>query len=267
MRKLLIKKTRHPKKCLACGKEFFVKPYRQATAMFCSKQCSNSTKTENRIKGREEASKKTKGKPTWSLGLSKENTPQLSRPNNGKNFGTPWAKGKSKDTDERLEIISNKNKVIIQKMYDNGEIDLSKRKIDYAAVGRKISDTISRKLADGTLENQHRFVKGWYNKKDGTQEYYESSYERKYMEILEGMGTSWTKRHGIRIQYYSPIKRKLCYYVPDFFVNDKEIHEVKPMKRTHEPENKAKTQAAEQYCLTNNLMYRIITESNLNIKL
>lgn len=172
------------------------------------------------------------------------------RPNNGKNFGEPWAKGKSKKTNSKLKLISDKNKVIIQKMYDNGEIDLSKRKTGYESVAKKISDTISRKLADGTLENQHRFVKGWYNKKDGTQEYYESSYEKKYMEMLDETHTNWTKRHGIRIQYYSPKKQKMCYYVPDFFVGEKEIHEVKPLKRTTEPENIAKTEAANQYCLT-----------------
>lgn len=224
-----MKRTKNAKVCEACKAEYFPWEGRVDGSRFCSIKCRNSK--------------------------------------NGKNFGDPWAKGKSKETDERLKLISKKNKAIIQKMYDNGEIDLTKRRINYDEVARKISDTISRKLADGTLENQHRFVKGWYNKKDGTQEYYESSYERKYMEILDENSNKWTKRHGIRIQYYSPIKQKMCYYVPDFFVNENEIHEVKPTKRTSEPENKAKTRAAEQYCLTKNLKYRIITEINLNIKL
>lgn len=261
------KREKFSKNCACCGQVFFVKPYRKNKAMFCSTKCSNRTKTENRIAGIKEASRKNKGKPTWCTGLTKRDAPQLSRPNNGKNFGDPWAKGKSKETDPRLLLISNKNKVIIQKMYDDGEIDLTKRKTDYKALGLKVSDTISRKLADGTLENQHRFVKGWYNKKDGTQEYYESSYEQKYMGMLDETGTPWTKRHGIRIQYFNPIKQKLCYYVPDFFINATEIHEVKPMKRINEPENKAKIQAAEKYCLTKNLKYKIITEYNLNIKL
>lgn len=224
--------------CPVCGSEFFIRPKQKCGIKYCSMRCFGSDPLRDKT-----------------------------RPNNGKNFGEPWAKGKSKETDERLNLISKKNKTIIQKMYDNGEIDLSKRKINYEEVARKVSDTISRKLADGTLENQHRFVKGWYNKKDGTQEYYESSYERKYMEMLDEGSTKWTKRHGIRIQYYSPHKHKMCYYVPDFFINENEIHEVKPIKRTIELENIAKTQAAEQYCLTNNLKYRIITENILNIKL
>ncbi len=224
-----MRRTKSTKSCESCGTNYFPWEGHFDKSRFCSTKCRNTR--------------------------------------NGKNFGVPWAKGKTKYTDEKVAKCAKNTSIIIQRMYDSGEIDLSKRKTDYESIAKKISDTISRKLADGTLRNQHRFVKGWHGRKDGTKEYYESSYEKKYMELLDEVGTMWTKRHGIRIQYYSPTKQKLCYYVPDFFVNEKEIHEVKPMKRTLESENKAKTLAAEQYCLTNNLMYRIITETDLNIKI
>lgn len=150
-------------------------------------------------------------------------------------------------------------------MYDNGEIDLTKRKTDYIALGLKVSDTISRKLAAGTLKNQYRFVKGWYERTNGIKEWYESSYEKKYMEILDNKNVKWSKKHGIRIKYFDPTTNKNRYYVPDFLINENEIHEVKPIRRIDEPKNLAKSKAGEQYCLTNNLKYKIITEIDLNI--
>ena len=254
--------------CETCGEEFHVSVYREKTAKYCSCKCSQTD--PKRIDEKRRHAKKSiliynRKHGVWNKGLTKETHPQLSIPGNGKNFGVPWAKGKTKKTDERLKIISTKNKEIIQRMYDNGEIDLTKRKTDYEALGRKVSDTISRKLADGTLKNQYRFVKGWYERKDGTKEWYESSYEKKYMEILDKQDIKWSKRHGIRIQYFDPTTNKNRYYVPDFLVNENEIHEVKPVGRTNEPKNIAKAQAGLEYCLTNNLKYTIITEMDLGI--
>lgn len=231
------KLERIKKVCETCGTNFLVLP-RRSNAKYCSLKCFGTDPKRDKT-----------------------------RPNNGKNFGVPWAKGKTKYTDEKVAKCAKNTSIIIQEMYDTGKIDLSKRKTDYKALGLKVSDTISRKLANGTLRNQHRFVKGWYKRKDGTEEFYESSYEKKYMEMLDGRGDRWTKRHGIRIQYFNPRKQRMSYYVPDFFINSSEIHEIKPAKRIGEPENIAKIQAGEQYCLTNNFKYRIITEINLNIKL
>jgi hypothetical protein len=150
-------------------------------------------------------------------------------------------------------------------MYDDGKIDLTKRKTDYKALGQKVSDTMSKKLADGTLKNQYRFRKGWYKRKDGTSEFYESSYEKRYMEMMDESEMVWTKRHKIRIQYLDPTTSTLRYYVPDFLVNSIELHEVKPSRRTTEPKILAKTIAAEKYCLTNRMTYKIITEKDLGI--
>jgi hypothetical protein len=256
--------------CETCGSEFYPSTHRLLIAKYCTRKCANSDPNK-KLKRSEHARKSivkwTKLNGYWNTGKTKETHPQLSIPGNGKNFGPDWAKGKTKETDKRLKTISTKNKEIIQRMYDNGEIDLTKRKTDYEALGRKVSDTISRKLADGTLKNQYRFVKGWYKRKDGTKEWYESSYEKKYMEILDEQNIKWSKRHGIRIQYFDPTTNKNRYYVPDFLVNENEIHEVKPMKRTTEQKNIAKAQAGTEYCLTNNLKYRIITEINLGIKI
>ena len=256
--------------CETCGKEFHVSKYRKYTAKYCGKKCSNSDpkRKNERIKHAKKTIVKwiNKNGP-WAKGKTKETYQSLASPGNGKNFGTPWAKGKTKETDQRLKIISTKNKEIIQRMYDSGEIDLTKRETDYKALGQKVSDTISRKLADGTLKNQYRFVKGWYKRKDGTEEWYESSYEKKYMEILEKQNIRWSKRHGIRIQYFDPTTNKYRYYVPDFLINGNEIHEVKPSGRIGELKNMAKAKEAEIYCLTNQMTYRIITEIDLNIKL
>lgn len=252
----------YPIVCQKCGKTFEVKKYRKDKAKFCSYECSHVGQI---YRGGEVLKKYMAEHGQWAKGKTKSNHPSLSRPKNGKNFGEPWAKGKSKDTDERLRALSKKNKVIIQQMYDDGKIDLTKRKIDYNIVSRKVSDTISRKLANGTLENQHRYIKGWYNRQDGTNEYYESSYELAYMKKLDATNVSWTKRHGIRIKYFDPIRNKERYYVPDFFVSRNEIHEIKPDRRCKEPTNVAKFAALWDYCLTHNYTFAIITESEINL--
>lgn len=252
-----------PVTCQKCGKTFEVKKYRKDKAKFCSYECSRVGQV---YRGGETLKKYISENGQWRSGKTKADYPQLACPGNGKNFGeTPWAKGKSKDTDARLKTISDKNKVIIQQMYDDGRIDLTKRKTDYVATAKKISDTISRKLADGTLENQYRFVKGWYARKDGTKEYYESSYELAYMRDMDARGESWSKKHGIRIKYFDPTKDKERFYVPDFLVGGIEIREIKPLGRCNEPTNTAKFAAANEYCLTNNYTFTIITESNINL--
>jgi len=262
------KKEQIEKYCAVCGSVFYVSKYREKTARYCSRKCSNvdSERKAERIKNAKNGfCKHNKENGPWNKGFTKETHPQLACPGNGKNFGIPWAKGKSKKTDKRLAKLSIKNSKIIQGMYDRGEIDLSKRKTDYKALGQKVSNTISKMLANGTLKNQFRFRKGWYTKLDGTKEFYESSYEKKYMEIMDSKGVEWTKKHGIRIQYLDPTTRTNRYYVPDFLVNGIELHEVKPKKQTTLPKILAKTKAAKKYCLTNKMKYNIITEKNLDL--
>lgn len=253
----------YPIVCQKCGKTFEVKKYRKDKAKFCSRECSRIGQVYS---GAAALRKYVSEHGQWRKGKTKAEYPQLACPGNGKNFGdTPWATGKSKETDKRLRTISEKNKAIIQQMYDDGRIDLTKRKIDYVATAKKISDTISRKLADGTLKNQYRFIKGWYDRKDGSKEYYESSYEQAYMRDMDIRNEEWTKRHGIRIKYFDPIKNRERYYVPDFLVSGIEIREIKPIRKCGDPTNVAKFAALWDYCLTHDYTFAIITESEINL--
>jgi hypothetical protein len=85
------------------------------------------------------------------------------------------------------------------------------------------------------------------------------------MEIMDFSGIKWTKKHGIRIRYFDPTTNVDRYYVPDFLINQTELHEVKPTNLLKQPKIMAKTKAAQQYCLTNQMSYKIITETNLDL--
>jgi hypothetical protein len=122
---------------------------------------------------------------------------------------------------------------------------------------------------------------------------YRSSWELKFMQ--------WCDRNPnvlnyaseeIKIKYFDPVKQKMRHYFPDFLIKIKEqtgdikkyLIEVKPKKQMVEPKqrsrvtkaylnefytfqiNKAKWQAAEEFCKDNMLEFKIITESDLGIE-
>lgn len=112
---------------------------------------------------------------------------------------------------------------------------------------------------------------------------YRSSWELKFFKFLDNTESVkyWTSEpFGIR--YFHPFKRKFCKYYPDFmFVRDfnntlrKFLVEVKPSGQASNPKspyeksqaliNKAKWEAAKQYCDSNNIEFCILTEKDLKV--
>lgn len=117
-----------------------------------------------------------------------------------------------------------------------------------------------------------------------------SSWERKFCvwcDLNENV-ISWASEE-IFINYYNPIKKRLCKYFPDFVIKLKEkngeiktyVIEVKPKKQTVKPktptrktkswlyemktyeENKAKWSAADEWCKDRKIEFKVITEDNL----
>lgn len=115
--------------------------------------------------------------------------------------------------------------------------------------------------------------------------HYRSSWEHTVMRMCDNNPAilQWANE-AIHINYRNPFTGKNTIYVPDFFVTyvdakgatHAEIWEIKPKKETSLTEaknskraqaaailNAAKWQAAQVFCKSNNISFRIITEDQL----
>ena len=90
----------------------------------------------------------------------------------------------------------------------------------------KRTETYTRRLAEGLYQIKNNWKTGYYTRENGFREWYDSSYELKKMEEYDKLKIKWTKKHKIRIPYISSNGIK-PYYVPDFFVNENTIEEIK----------------------------------------
>ena len=121
---------------------------------------------------------------------------------------------------------------------------------DKNVVKRRIKTYCSR-MANGEIKCVNGFKTGYFIKKNGEKEWYDSSYELARMIQLENDNRKWTKKHGIRIAYTN-IKNVETYYVPDFLIDDLIIEE---LKGWHRPNCVLKSKAAIEYCKMNSLQY------------
>jgi len=110
------------------------------------------------------------------------------------------------------------------------------------------------------LENPHKLI-GTYNAKMGVM--FRSGLELKFIQLLDlsPRCIRWTyESDELIIPYYNPVKKKMCSYYPDFYIEMlgnsnrllKYIIEVKSQKDTEKPDReKYKTKKAYLYQLAN----------------
>jgi hypothetical protein len=95
-------------------------------------------------------------------------------------------------------------------------------------------------------------------------EYYDSGWEKDYMEQLEKdpKVVKWTKNHGVRIPYFDD-NGKFHTFSPDFLVElddgTKEIHEIKGTHLLGNPITKRKFDAAHNWCEARKMRFRAIS--------
>lgn len=117
-----------------------------------------------------------------------------------------------------------------------------------------------------------------------------SLWERKFCKYLDENASviRWASEE-IAIPYQCPVKKKICFYYPDFlFESNGEdgietfLIEIKPKKQTSPPKNKksksyandyarysiniSKWDSAKEYCKKNGWTFKILTEEHLHIK-
>lgn len=95
-------------------------------------------------------------------------------------------------------------------------------------------------------------------------EYYDSKWEKDYMDQLEEDPNvvKWTKNHGIRIPYFDD-DGKYHTFTPDFLVELKdgiiEIHEVKGTHLLRNPITRRKFDTTHKWCNARKMNFRAIS--------
>ncbi|MBU4222750.1 MAG: TnsA endonuclease N-terminal domain-containing protein [Euryarchaeota archaeon] len=96
-------------------------------------------------------------------------------------------------------------------------------------------------------------------------EFYDSSWEKEYMEKLENNSEikKWTKNHGIQIPYFDD-DGKFHTFKPDFLVERIdgiiEIHEIKGTHFLKNPITKKKFDAGDKYSKARKMNFKIISK-------
>lgn len=157
----------------------------------------------------------------------------------------------------------------------SGEFDLSIKKFKQTCMDRygvdnpnkvpeikqKGTNTYTSRLSDGRYHTKNNFKTGYFQKKNGNSEWYDSSLEQKRMIELDSKNLEWTKKHRIKIPY---IKNGVkTYYVPDFLIleNDKFVmEEIKGWLKDFDIE---KAHVAIEYCKKIGIEYRFLLGSEL----
>lgn len=126
-------------------------------------------------------------------------------------------------------------------------------------------DTYTTRLANGEYQIRNKWKTGWFHKKDGTKEWFDSSFEKVQMERYEKLGVQWTKKHKIRIPYITKTGIQ-TYYVPDFLIFDKNILVLEEIKGWKKEGDVLKANIAIDYCKKNNMLYRFYLGSPLTLQ-
>jgi len=122
-------------------------------------------------------------------------------------------------------------------------------------------DTYTKRLAAGLYTIKNNWKTGYYTRKNGEKEWYDSSYELKKMEEYDINGIQWTKKHKIRIPYVNKNGMK-TYYVPDFFINGNTIEEIKGWIKDTDV---VKAHEAIEFCKHSGWNYRFLVGKDMKL--
>jgi DNA-directed RNA polymerase subunit RPC12/RpoP len=120
----------------------------------------------------------------------------------------------------------------------------------------KLSNTISKLIVDGKLNNKIGYNRGFIETRFG-RVYYRSSYELDFIRMCE-------IDSNIKSLKSEPFRIKMDndrYYIPDFLVNQFEIVEIKPSRLLNY--NMYKIEQGLKYSKMNGFKYKVVTEKEL----
>lgn len=130
----------------------------------------------------------------------------------------------------------------------------------------KLSEVHRKAFASGKRNLNGRYIGSIWSEKNKKVIYYRSKLELLYINKLENdINVTVYRTEFPRIKY--EIDGKFHTYLPDFFINEKDVVEVNAKVIFYLNKNKkeAKAKAARQYCLENGLTYKILYEEDLGV--
>lgn len=144
----------------------------------------------------------------------------------------------------------------------------AKTDVRIAAASKKLSDIVTQKIVDGSWSPPVTKFKSSYfeSAKCGKTFYCRSSYERRYLELLESDPdvTSY-EVEPIAIPYV--FDGRIRNYIPDVLVTrvscGQQLVEVKPTALTETVQNVTKADAARVWCKQNGINFLVVSESDL----
>lgn len=231
--------------CESCGKEF-ITTYIRREKRFCNYKCANT------------------GEFNSMYGMTGSLSPTYGRES--------WTKGKTIETDERLKELGRKISITSQKQFKDGV--RSNKKENNPMYGKnhssdskeKISKTRCDKWVNGEYNNIWK--KGtFYSLKNNKEFVFRSSWEEKIMGMLE-IDDNVVKYDYEPFHIEHVFQGVTKHYIPDFLIEYKDgikkLVEIKPFCYVEHDINLSKFSAARKYCESNNLIFEVWTEKEIN---
>jgi hypothetical protein len=130
---------------------------------------------------------------------------------------------------------------------------------------KKRIKTYCTNLSNGKIILKNNWKCGFYIKKDGSKEWFDSSYEENRMKYYDENNIEWTKKHGIKIPYIND-KKKSTFYVPDFLININGKIIIDEIKGWIKKNDILKAKAGIKFCKKHNYSYRFYLGKNFEKK-
>lgn len=243
--------------CDSCGRKFQKRMkarFRKAIKHFCCLSCVNTGRVHTE---------------EWKCAMSERNS-GVNNPYYGKVHTVETRKLMSEKVSKGLAEMSSDEKLswrnhISENQRGGNNPFYGQKHTDEAR--ERMSKTRSRLISEGKLRGGPRGRSGTYTStKTGRTERYDSFFELLRMRVLDIDSTvlSWTKAHGIVIQY--ELRGVTHRYVPDFKIicaeNNVTLEEIKGYEDASKLE--AKLTALKAHCLSNNMSVEYIDAQSID---
>lgn len=239
------RKSKTIKKCEECGREFAVTSLNHIKRRFCSVKCARG------------------GEKSHFFGLKGELSYVYGQ--------TPWTKGKSAKTDEKIAALGKKVSAKLKQKFKDGEMsNAGERNPMFGKVWSKerkdrASLMIAEKISSGNWNTKHpRYICGYYqSNKMNKSFWYRSSLELRMMKCLD-------RDEQIKEYNYEPFSIKyneIKRYIPDFLCEHtdgtKALIECKPTFQLEIEAVQLKSAAGRKMCEENGWEYKIYTLNDI----
>lgn len=151
-----------------------------------------------------------------------------------------------KKAKENRQKVGYEKTIMLNKLMGKNKTILEKRVKTYC-----------ENLSNGKIKLKNNWKCGEYIQKNGTVEWFDSSFEEIRMKFFDENDIIWTKKHGIKIPYINE-KEQNTYYVPDFKIIENNKIIIEEIKGWIKENDKLKAIAGIEYCKKNNYIYRFL---------